>query len=120
DVECLLDVVVGDDDADAAVPETGDDLLDVVDGDRVDAGERLVQEHELGLAHQRARDLEPAPLAARERVRLGAAQVLEPELVEQALQARLAFGTRQRERLEDRQDVLLYGEATEDRWLLGQ
>jgi hypothetical protein len=75
--------VVRDDHADAAVPQVGDDLLDVVHRDRVHAGERLVQQHELRLRHQRARDLQPPPLAARQRVRLRLPQVLQAQLVEQ-------------------------------------
>ena len=67
-------------------------LLDVVHGDGIDAGERLVEHHELGLRHQRARDLEPPPLAARERVGLAVPQVLDAELVEQRLEARAALG----------------------------
>ena len=67
DVERLLHVVIADQHADAAVAEAGDDGLDVVHGDRIDAGERLVQHHELRLRHERPRDLEAAPLAARER-----------------------------------------------------
>ena len=67
DIERLLDVVVADQHADAAVPQVGDDGLDVVDRDRVDARERLVEHHELRLRHERPRDLEPAALAAGER-----------------------------------------------------
>ena len=47
DAQRLADVVVGDEDADAAVPQVKDDLLDVGDGDRIDAGERLVEQDEL-------------------------------------------------------------------------
>src|SRR6266550_3842561 len=64
DVERLLDVVIGDQHADAAVTQSGDDRLDVVDGDGIDAGERLVQQQELRLGDERPRDLEPAPLPA--------------------------------------------------------
>src|SRR5947209_8157630 len=41
DAEGRLDVVVGDEDADVAILELHDDLLDVLDGDRIDAGEGL-------------------------------------------------------------------------------
>ena len=39
-------VVVGDQDADAATLEMPDEVLDVADRDRVDAGEWLVQQYE--------------------------------------------------------------------------
>ena len=73
DAQRLADVVVGDQHADAARLEVEDDLLDVGDGDRVDARERLVEQHELRRDDQRAGDLDPAPLAARQGVggRLG-------------------------------------------------
>src|SRR5215831_15122500 len=68
DGQGLAHVVVGDEDADAALAEPADDLLDVADRDRIDAGERLVEQEVLGRGDQRARDLEPPPLTARERV----------------------------------------------------
>ena len=45
----LTNVVVRDDDTYVAVLEFGDDLLDVLNGDGVNAGKRLVQEDELGV-----------------------------------------------------------------------
>jgi lipopolysaccharide export system ATP-binding protein len=44
--------------------------LDVADGDRVDAGEGLVEQDEGGLARQRARDLAAPPLAAKPQLML--------------------------------------------------
>src|SRR4029077_2572764 len=64
DIERLLDVVVGDEHADTAVAQPGDNGLNVVDRDGVYAGKRLVEQQKLWLRHQRPRDLEPAPLAA--------------------------------------------------------
>src|SRR5207244_4218738 len=49
DIERLLHVVVGDQHADAAVAQAGYDGLNVVHRDRIHAGERLVEQHELGL-----------------------------------------------------------------------
>ena len=69
DAQRFADVVVGDEHADAALLQVKDDLLDVGDRDRVDAGERLVEQDELRRHHQRARDLGAPPLAARQRVR---------------------------------------------------
>src|SRR5438105_8148856 len=61
----FTDVVIGDEYADAAIAEMKNDFLDVGDGNRVDPGERLVEEHELRRDNQRARDFGAAPLAAR-------------------------------------------------------
>ena len=41
-------------------------VADVVDGERVDTGERLVQQHEGRPGRQSPRDFNPAPFAARE------------------------------------------------------
>src|SRR5258705_12194515 len=67
DAERLAHVVVGDEDADAALLEEADDLLDVEHRDRVDAGERLVEQDEARVRGERARDLDAAPPAPRER-----------------------------------------------------
>ncbi len=89
DIERLLHVVVADQHADAAVAQAGDDGLDVVHGDRVDARERLVEHHELRLGHQRPGDLEAPPLAAGQRVRLAVPQVLDLKLVQQRSRRRM-------------------------------
>src|ERR1700682_349448 len=65
-----MHVVVGDHDADAAILEVGDDALDFDHGDRVDAGERLVEAQEHRVEHPRAGDLDLAPLAAGPAARL--------------------------------------------------
>ena len=46
DGEGLADIVVGDDDADILVLELGDNVLDVLDRDRVNSRERLIQKDE--------------------------------------------------------------------------
>ena len=61
-----------------------DDALDFEHLDRVDAGERLVEQQEARLDDQRARDLDAAPLAAREHVALVVADLVEAELLDQA------------------------------------
>src|ERR1044071_3524983 len=68
DFQGLAHVVIGDEHADPAVPEVGDDLLDVDDGNGVDAGEGLVEEDEGRVGGQGATDLEAAPFSAREGV----------------------------------------------------
>src|SRR4249920_196214 len=60
DAERLAHVVVGDEHADAALLEEADDPLDLDHRDRVDAGERLVEEDEARLRRQRPGDLHPA------------------------------------------------------------
>ena len=63
--------------------ELPDDLLQVEDRDRVDPGERLVEEEETRRERQRAGDLEAPPLAAGERVGDRVREVRELEPVEE-------------------------------------
>src|SRR5271165_7610864 len=56
----LPHIVIGDQHADAASLEVPDEILDVADCNRVDAGEGLVEQHEGRLAAERARYLTTA------------------------------------------------------------
>ncbi len=57
DLERLADLMVGDQDADAAIAEVADDGLDAVDRDRVNSGERLVKQDNLGIGDEATGDL---------------------------------------------------------------
>ncbi len=120
DVERLLDVVIGDQHADAPVPQAGDDALDVMDGNRVHPGERFVEQHELRFTHQRPGDLQPTAFATAEGIRRAPAQVADRQLFEHPLEHRRLLRLRQRLPLEDGADVLLDGELPEHRRLLRQ
>src|SRR6516165_417621 len=63
----LADIMVSDQHADAALGELADDALDVEDGERIDAGEGLIEQHEPWLGRQSTGYLDAPPLAARER-----------------------------------------------------
>ena len=97
------------------------DALQLRDGDRVDAGERLVEQEELRLDGQRPGDLRAPPLAAREGVGGLPAQVRDAQLVEQLVEEhRLLAAGQVRPGLEDGRDVVLDGELAEHRGLLRQ
>src|SRR6185436_12625302 len=57
DGERVADVVIGEEDAEAAFLQLADLALELVDVDGVDSGERLVEEHEAGRGEERAGDL---------------------------------------------------------------
>ena len=95
DAERFADVVIGDEHADAAVPQVKDDLLDVGDGNRIDAGKRLVEQDELRRDDERARDFRAPPLAARQRVGRRLRQRREIQLGEQLPQPRAPRAPRQ-------------------------
>src|SRR4051812_15550478 len=71
DAQSLADRVIRDEDTQPALLEPGDEPLELVYGDGIDPRERLVEEEEAGLGDERAGDLRPAPLAARERLAQG-------------------------------------------------
>ena len=101
DVQGFLDVVVGDEDADAAGAQLFHDVLDVLDGDGVDAGERLVEEDEGGVGREGAGDLGAALFTAAENVAPGLAHLLELEFVEEGFEPVALFGAAQGLQFED-------------------
>ena len=70
--------------------------------------------------HQRARDLDLAPLAAGEHAGRRLGQARDIQFVEQRLQPRLPLLVGERQRLQHRQQILLDRELAEDRRLLRQ
>ena len=79
--------MVRDDDADVAVFELGDNVLDVFHGDGVNAGEGFVKKDELGIHGKGAGNLAAAALTAGELDAKGFAHLGEVELVNEALHA---------------------------------
>jgi hypothetical protein len=110
--------VVGDQHADAAFLEVKDDLLNVSDGDRIDSGKRLVEQHELRRHHQRTGDFDAAPLTPRQRVGRGLGERRQTELGEQLAHAPQSRAGIEIERFENREEVLLHRQTAEDRRLL--
>jgi len=66
DGECFANIVVCYDDSDITVLEFCDDILDILDGDGVNAGERLVKKDESGVHGEGAGDFAAAPLTTGE------------------------------------------------------
>ena len=120
DGERLALAMVGNEDRDPVVTELDDDLLDRVDGDRIDAGERLVEKDDPRVGDEAAGDLEPPLLAAGERPGPRLADVLDRELFEELLAAIAALLASHSYQLHDRQQILLGGELAEDALLLGE
>src|SRR5918992_5596198 len=113
DTERLAHVMVCYEHADAALLEEPNDALDVEHRDRVDAGEGLVEQDERGPGAERAGDLEPPPLAARERDRRVLAQMRDVQILQELGEARLDLVGGEPLQLEDRLHVLLDREAPE-------
>src|SRR4051812_14698677 len=97
-----------------------DEVLDVADRDRIDAGKGLVEQHVVRTRRQRTRDLDAAPLTAGQRDRWRFPQARDVEFVEQRVELLLALLARGLDHFEHGADVLLDGETAEDRGFLRQ
>ena len=112
--------MVGDDDADILVFERGDDRLDVLHGDRVDAGEGFVEQDERRIDRHGAGDLRAAALAARKLDAHAFAHLLQAELLDERLDALGLILLRETGHFEYGADVVLDAQPAEDRSLLRQ
>jgi hypothetical protein len=65
----------------------GEDAGDDVDGERIEARERLVEDQHLGVVHERGGDLRALLIAERERLDVVAEALAETELLEQGARA---------------------------------
>src|SRR5688572_7045902 len=90
-VERLAHVVIGDQDADAALSQVAHKRTNVVNGDGVDAGEGFVEQHEGRTRRERAGDLDSAPLAARQPHRGRGPETGDAELIEKRVKLALTF-----------------------------
>ena len=93
DAQGLGDIVVGDENAFAEfVLEPANFLLEIFDGDGIDAAERLIEQNELGIGDQGAGDFEFPPFAAAEGVGFLIPLAGEAVLIEQSLGPRECAG----------------------------
>ena len=90
DVQHVTHVVIGDQHPETPILQMSDELADLTDVDRIDAGERLVEQDEAGSGGQRAGNLDPPPLAPGQLERRRPPDVGERELREQLFQLSLA------------------------------
>ena len=78
--------MVGDEHADAEAGEVAHELLDIADGDGVDAGEGFVEENEVRMGRKRPSDLDPPPLATRQADAKTGSHMADVQFVEQLVQ----------------------------------
>src|SRR5688572_12888065 len=108
-------------DADVALTQMANDPLDIEHRYRIYAGERLVEEHELRLHRERARDLDAATLATREAHSERIANVADVQLFEQLFELRLpSRSVEVRPCLKDSADVVRHAQLPKYRGLLRQ
>src|SRR5918999_3878683 len=89
DTQRFTHVMIRNEDADAALLQEPYDALDVEHRDRVDTGERLVEQDEGRPRAKGARDLQPPSLAAGQGDRCMLSQVCDVEVLQKLGEARL-------------------------------
>ena len=112
--------VVGQQDRDALISEPGDDVLDRVDGDRIDTGEGFIEQDQFGLAGQAASNFEASSLTSGEGRGNLSVSIGDAELVEQISDSPFSIGTFDSEKLEDDLQVLSNSQLAEDTFVLRQ
>ena len=94
--------------------------MHVVNRDRIDAAERFVEHEQFRFGDERAGDCEPAFFAAAQCQRLIFRNPFDSELVEQLFAAILSFRFANRQRFQNRHDVLFDRHLAKNRFLLRQ
>ena len=109
DRECLPHVMVGNQHSNSARPQPADDLLQVENGDRINAGKRFVQQDKCGIDAQAARNFNAPPLASGQSKTTVLANVFQTQLVDQRLHLFPTFVPGNWLRLEHRQNIFFDG-----------
>ena len=112
--------MVGDQDADVLALQAIDDALDVLHGDGVHTGKRLIQHDEVRVDGQAAGNLGAAALATRQAVTQVLAHLLQVELADKLLQPVFLLGGSEVGHLQHGADVVLNAQGAEYRSLLRQ
>src|SRR6185437_1360927 len=120
ELEGFADVVIGDQDAQAAFFQAADDFLDFVHRDGIDAAEGFVQEQQSRARDERAGDFEAALFAAAESVGFAFGKARKVEFIEQIFQPHGAFLLADFAGFQNREDILLDRELAENGGLLGE
>ena len=116
-----MHVVVGNQDTDIPVFQVPDDVLDVFNGNRVNASERFVEHDKLRIDSQAAGNLCTTALTTRQLVTIVLAHLVQTELCQQFLQLVLAlFLVQFLAHLQYRHDIVFDTHLAEDGCLLRQ
>src|SRR5690606_25500428 len=121
DSKCLPHIMISYEHADVTCAQVSDDALNIENRNGVDAGKRLVEEHERRLRRERSGDLYPAALAARQAHAERVAHVTDVKFLHELLELHLARRAVELfPGLQDSADIVRYAEFAENRSLLRQ
>ena len=119
-VERFVYVMVGNQDTDVTMLKMPDNILNFLNRDRVNAGERLVKHDELRLYGKASCNLSSTTLTTRKLVAKVLAHFLQRELVDKAFKFLHLILTRLARHLKNRKDIIFYAHLTEHTRLLWQ
>jgi hypothetical protein len=120
DVEGGVYVVIGDQDSDALLGESVNDVLKFFDGDGVNSGERFVEEDEVGFSGHCAGNLDPAPFASGEDSAEAGEDPFDAEFFGESVNAFVLDFAGEAAGLENEPKVVFYSKASEDAGFLGE
>ena len=106
--------MIGDEDAHAALTQILDDLLNICNGERINARERLIEQDELRLKREAACNLDAAALTTRQLRTTSVANMSDVKLLEESVELVLLLRLRKLRRLKDCLDVLRDGQLAKD------
>src|SRR5262249_6189150 len=116
----FADIVIGDQHTDAALGQVTHQSANIADRDRIDTGERLVEQHIAWTRRQRARNFDTSALAARQRDGRRLAQTRDVELLKQSIEVVLAAAAAWLDHLQHGTNIVFDVEATKNRGFLRQ
>ena len=120
DLQGAFDVVVGDEDADAGGNEPADFGLQLLHGNRVHAGKRLVQQNQRRIGHHRPGDFQLAAFPAGQKSRLAVDDLAEAEPFDQVVGPAFAFGLADGHGFQNRQQIFPDRQPLKDAGFLRQ
>ena len=120
ELEGLANIVIRNKHPDSPSGELSHQLADIADRNRINPGERLVEEHEFGIGGEGAGDFHAPTLAARKHNSRRIPEMGNGKLIKQPTQLTLAHASVPFIQLEDGANVVLNRKPPEDRRLLGQ
>src|SRR5690606_22976865 len=110
DSKCLPNIVISYQYANPALAQVPDDPLDVEHRNRVNAGERLVEQHELGFRRKRARNFDAPALASGEADSEAVSHVADVQLFHKLFEKSLPSGPVEiLAHLQDSPDIIGHG-----------
>ena len=119
-LQSFAGVVVGDEDAQAAIAQAAHNFLNFKNSDGIDAAERFIEQKKFGSRDERAGNFKAPFFAAAQRVGFVFGQPSHVQFIQQIFQTHVALFSGEFASLKDGQDVLFHGKFAENGRFLGE